>query len=289
MSVRRTRAVPLDEAHRGALLSWFAAHPDVTLFQAANLDRAGFHDDGRSYGGRWAGRFDGDRLVAVAQHAWNGMVVLAGTPSDVAEAARAAVAASARTVAGLAGPWTSIVAAEETVAPHGQRGGGRLRTREVLMALEPEAWPRPCAELESVRKAEPRDFDVLVPWRLAYEHEALAVPAAQLDPTAARESLERAAARDDLYVLDEEGRLVSTTGFNARTRDVVQVGGVFTPKEVRGRGYARRAVAGSLLHAARAGARRCVLFTDEANVAALACYRRLGFRETGEYGFIFYA
>lgn len=288
MSTAPPTARRLHEQDRPALTAWFAAHPDVTLFQAANLERAGFADDGRAYGGTWAGCVEAGRLVAVAQHAWNGMVLVAGAIACVARAAEAAVTASGRSVAGLAGPWSVIVAAEPAVAPPGHVGAGRLRTREILMALEAAAWPTPSPALEGVRRARASDLDVLVPWRLDYEHESLGVPTHRLDAAAAQGSLERALAQDDLYVLEEQGRVVATTGFNARVRDVVQVGGVFTPKPLRSRGYAGRAVAGSLLDAARAGARRSVLFTDEANHAALACYRRLGYRETGEYGFIFY-
>ena len=289
MSAPSQRAQRLHEEDRPALEAWFATQPDVTLFQAANLERAGFADDGRAYGGTWAGCFESGRLVAVAQHAWNGMVVLAGSTGSVAQAAEAAVAASGRPVSGLAGPWTAIVAAEPAVAPPGQAGAGRLRTREVLMALEAAAWPVATPELAGVRRALASDMDVLVPWRLDYEHESLGVPLDQLDAAAARSSLERALARDDVYVLEAQGQLVAMTGFNARVRDVVQVGGGFTPKPLRSRGHARRVVAGSLVDAARSGARRSVLFTDEANHPALACYRRLGYRETGEYGFIFYA
>ncbi len=63
-----------------------------------------------------------------------------------------------------------------------------------------------------------------------------------------------------LWVLEEAGRLVSMTGFNAALPDVVQVGGVFTPVERRGRGHGCAVVAGSLLDARAGGVVEGILF-----------------------------
>jgi len=47
-----------------------------------------------------------------------------------------------------------------------------------------------------------------------------------------------------------------------RYRISVQLGGIFTPPEHRGHGYARAAVAASLIAASQRGAFRAVLFTS---------------------------
>jgi len=84
-----------------------------------------------------------------------------------------------------------------------------------------------------------------------------------------------------------EGELLACTGFNASLPDMVQVGGVYTPPGSRCRGYARAAVAGSLLLAREAGVSRAILFTGENNHAQRP-YRALGFEETGDYGLILF-
>ena len=76
---------------------------------------------------------------------------------------------------------------------------------------------------------------------------------------------------------------------NARLPDVVQVGGVWTPRDLRGRGYARCVVAGSLLAVRREGVGRAVLFTDEENRPARAAYEALGFRVVGDYGLVIFS
>jgi len=88
------------------------------------------------------------------------------------------------------------------------------------------------------------------------------------------------------WVLEVEGALVAYTGFNARLPDMVQVGGVYTPPELRGRGYARCVVAGALQSALSTGASRAVLFTPESNLPARCAYESVGFEVVGDYGLI---
>src|SRR5438552_10624203 len=81
----------------------------------------------------------------------------------------------------------------------------------------------------------------------------------------------------------------STSVFNAMLPDIVQIGGVWTPPEFRGRGYARAVVAGSLLAARKQGVARAVLFADPANERARRAYQFLGFRIVGDYGLVLLA
>ncbi|TMB36861.1 MAG: GNAT family N-acetyltransferase [Deltaproteobacteria bacterium] len=89
-----------------------------------------------------------------------------------------------------------------------------------------------------------------------------------------------------LFVLEREGTVVSMAGFNARTAETAQVGGVYTPPELRGRGHARCAVAGALLAARASGASRGILFTAESNGPAQRSYQAIGFRPIGDYGLL---
>ena len=76
---------------------------------------------------------------------------------------------------------------------------------------------------------------------------------------------------------------MASTSFNAETREAVQVGGVWTPPDLRGRGYGRAVVAVSLLDARAEGVGRAVLFTGDSNVPAIRAYAALGFRRIDDY------
>jgi predicted GNAT family acetyltransferase len=91
-----------------------------------------------------------------------------------------------------------------------------------------------------------------------------------------------------LWVLADDGLVVSMTAFSANARGVVLVGGVYTPAELRDKGYARAVVAGSLLHARDHGSRRSVLFTPGSNVPTQKTYRALGYEDVGDWGLVLF-
>jgi predicted GNAT family acetyltransferase len=65
-------------------------------------------------------------------------------------------------------------------------------------------------------------------------------------------------------------------------------GGVYTPPKLRGRGYGRAVVAGSLCDARKQGSRRSVLFTRGTNVAAQRAYRALGYEVLGDFALVLF-
>ncbi|WP_372570910.1 GNAT family N-acetyltransferase [Ruegeria jejuensis] len=126
--------------------------------------------------------------------------------------------------------------------------------------------------------AAPRE--IIEGWRAAYHREVLGTPADQAEAVARRD-IESYIGADTHRALFIEDDPVAMTGFNAICGDVVQVGGVFTPKDLRQRGYAGRALHLHLAEAARDGKMRAILFA--ASEAAAGVYKRAGFRIIGSY------
>jgi predicted GNAT family acetyltransferase len=91
-------------------------------------------------------------------------------------------------------------------------------------------------------------------------------------------------AEGNAWIAIEGGRPVSLSAFNAALPDIVQLGGIYTPPELRGRGYARAAVAASLLAAKQRGVARAVLFTS--NPSAARSYEAVGFQRLGDFGLV---
>ena len=114
--------------------------------------------------------------------------------------------------------------------------------------------------------------------------ECTGLPAEDATRAFAAQAIEGHITRGEAFLLEVDGTPVSLCTHNARVRDYVQIGGVWTPPELRGRGYARRVVAGALRVAKREGVTRAVLFTE--NPAARRSYEALGFRRVGEFGVI---
>jgi predicted GNAT family acetyltransferase len=110
------------------------------------------------------------------------------------------------------------------------------------------------------------------------------------DPKIARELTEQHTAiyleRDSHRLLYEGDRPVSRTGINAQVGDVVQIGGVYTPPQLRGQGYARRAVAYHLDELRQKGVKEAVLFA--ASDKAAQAYRAIGCKPAGRFAVVVY-
>lgn len=128
--------------------------------------------------------------------------------------------------------------------------------------------------------------DLVEGWRAAYHGEILGT-APENCAQDARRDIAGYLERDSHRVLTISERAVAMTGFNAQIPDVVQVGGVYTPPDLRSRGYARLAVALHLEAAQRAGVERAVLFA--ASPAAAKAYQAIGFKPAGSFSLVLFA
>ena len=277
---------PGDESHVEELL---AAHADSSLFLRRNLAVTGLVDGGERYHGTWAGAFEEDRLVAVAQHT-RFTTVLLQAQVHVAAVTRAAVRASGRPVGGFVGPWAQAVVARTALGFDGARM--RMESHEGLYALSLDALvvPGPLARGEwRCRRARADELDLLVAWRVGYNVETNAQSDGPALRASSREEIESGLAEGGGWVLEVDGTPVAYQQFNAMLPDVVQVGGVWTPPALRGRGYARGVVAGALLAARAEGVGRGVLFTGETNIPAQRAYAALGFARVGDWALMFLA
>lgn len=274
----------LTESDRPALDAFLAARAASSMFLRSNLARAGVVDGSAPYQGRYVGHFDGATLTDVAAHYWNGAIVLQAP--DCAAALAAAAKASGRKISYLLGPWDQTLTALDGL---NLRDKASLLRPEDLFELSLDRIRAPDAlaiGAVKCRRATTADFDVLIPWRIQYHIETLgtAPEAATLD--VARADLEPAVAVGDFWVAIHDDEIVACSGFNARLPDMVQIGGVFTPKHLRGEGFARAAVAGSLFDARAEGVSRAILFTETRNAPAQRVYVALGFQRIGDYGMI---
>ncbi len=77
---------------------------------------------------------------------------------------------------------------------------------------------------------------------------------------------------------EDEGRPVSVTGFGSPTPTGIRIGPVYTPPELRGRGYASALVAEVSQAQLDAGRRFCFLYTNLANPTSNKIYVDLGYK-----------
>ncbi len=277
---------PGDEA---ALEAFLLPRMATSMFLLGNMRASGLTYSGQPYTGTYAAAFENGAIVGVVAHYWNGVLLLQA-PMHWGALWRAAVQASQRFIEGLIGPGDQVRAVKASL--HLTDAMLKMDQPEDLYNLDLNALRVPEAlrtgEVQG-RRIEARDLELLTRWRVGYEIEALGEQDTPQLWETCRASAERAVEDQDTWILEAEGEPVATSAFNTRTKEAVQVGGVWTPPALRCRGYARCIVAQSLLDArdeiTAAGVRhpQAILFTGADNIPAQRAYEALGFRCIGDY------
>jgi RimJ/RimL family protein N-acetyltransferase len=127
------------------------------------------------------------------------------------------------------------------------------------------------------RQVTPQDLKLFAKWYMAFTAEA--VP--EDDPPGAREIGRRAASGDCLF-WTVGGAPVSLAGIVRRTRNAGAIALVYTPPELRGRGYAGSVTAAVAEKIFAEGRRTACLYTDLANPWSNRCYAKIGFEPVNE-------
>jgi GNAT superfamily N-acetyltransferase len=195
-------------------------------------------------------------------------------------------AAAAELAADLAGRGHQTPGVNATTAPGtafgtawqertGQpaRTGMRMRLYALDTLLRPDPPPPGTA-----RAADAADRGLMVAWLDAFQDEA--------QPAGPHESERVVNDRigwGGLVLWEHEGRPVSLAGRNRAAAGQARVGPVYTPPELRGRGFGGAATAAITQAALDDGAEGVVLFTDLANPTSNTLYQRLGYRPISDW------
>jgi predicted GNAT family acetyltransferase len=271
---------PGDEA---ALEAFLLPRVESSMFLIGNMRAAGVTDRGQAYEGTYAAAFEDREIAGVVAHYWNQNLVLQA-PAHLNALWRAAVKASERPIKGLLGPDDQVSVVEEALDI--DDSNAQLDETEKLydLKLDELAVPGSLGSAKVTgRRIEARDLDLVTAWRIAYACETLGEEDGPQLRARCQASIERSIEEQRTWVVEDQGVPVACSSFNAVIQEAVQIGGVWTPPELRRRGYGRAVVAASLLDARAEGATKAILFTAEDNIAAQKAYVALGFRQVGSY------
>ncbi len=269
-----------------ALERFLLTHLDSSMFLLSNLRKAGLLDTHERYSGTYSAALADEQIVGVVAHYWNDNL-LCQAPMHLDALCRQALANSRRPLAGIVGPGEQVNLICQSFALTQQQF--KLAGTEGLFALSLANLLLPAALQNGTVVGRPMrasDLDQLSCWRAAYNHEALGDPDTPESLVDAQNEMTRTLQEGVGWVLEAAGQLVAMSAFNATIAEAVQVGGVYTPPALRGRGYGRAVVAASLRDAHAKGAQRAILFTDDDNFAAQTAYRSLGFQRVGDWGLV---
>jgi RimJ/RimL family protein N-acetyltransferase len=262
---------PASPAESAALAAFLAAHIDSAMFLAASLHRHGVESAAPQALRFWrTGEGAVTGVIGLAPAGFAAVLMPEGVPGPALRAAFAG-----RRLLGISGPPAQVAAVRAALGV--AQGVPAARGLEPLFRLALADLVLPEGDTR-LRPAVAADLDLLALWRHGFRSEIDGFPA---DPEAARADVERGIVGGTLRVLESAEGAVAMTGFNAVLPDRVQVGSVYTPPALRGRGHARRAVALHLAEARAAGVVAAGLFA--ASEAAVRAYEAIGFRQIGMF------
>jgi predicted GNAT family acetyltransferase len=160
-----------------------------------------------------------------------------------------------------------------------------VRTAERIFRLEKVVPPRPASG--AMRLAEPKDRARIAAWFVEFGAEALRLTQDLARMEAFTDRFIARLGGRAMYLWDDAGP-VCMTGASAVTPHGSRVGPVYTPPQLRGRGYASALVAAVSQAQFDAGRRFCFLFTDLANPTSNKIYQDIGYEpvcDVDEYRF----
>jgi predicted GNAT family acetyltransferase len=131
----------------------------------------------------------------------------------------------------------------------------------------------------SLRVATESDIDLIARWLFDFDQEALGGGG---DRAGAGEAASKRVQERSLY-LWEDGQPTCLAGKARPTMNGITINAVYTPPELRGRGYATSCVAALSQLLLDSGRKFCTLFTDLANPTSNSIYQKIGYAPVGDY------
>jgi predicted GNAT family acetyltransferase len=173
---------------------------------------------------------------------------------------------------GVLGPSTLVAAYAHLLA---DRTGlaTRLAMGERIFQLTALVPPRRANG--AMRPARPTDRGLLIDWLTDFTDEALAGETHHDIERIATRFANAEGRRMQLWL--DNGIPVSMCGVGSPTPHGIRIGPVFTPSDLRGRGYASNLVARACEIELDAGRRYCFLFADRSNATSNHIYQAIGF------------
>lgn len=152
---------------------------------------------------------------------------------------------------------------------------GRKSKIELLMALyrcEKVVWPQISSGVH-FRKAVTKDIPQIAKWVSDFMAEA--VP--NDPPIDTLKHAESKVSKGMFFVVEKEGELLSMAGWGRDLETSAAVNAVYTPKHLRGKGYASHVVAALTQRMLDAGKREVSLFADQTNPTSNKIYQNIGY------------
>lgn len=186
---------------------------------------------------------------------------------------------------GFIGDWNSVEPVYRLFKERTPSYSPSYESKEILYSYELKESDTKIKHDSRVRFLELRDFPQWYEFSKAYMAE-LSLPD-ELSMEQKRKDFESQIANKVWWGLFDSEKLISRTALNSKGEKIGQVGGVFTPKEFRQKGFAK-AVMFHMLKDCRDlhGHNKSILFTGETDFPAQKLYESMGYSRIGSFALV---
>ena len=269
-------------ATAGSFLRARAAQNTIMLGAIETLQASGkaaFGDEPPLFG--WRAE-PGGHIGAAFMHTPPYPVVLTDMTGAAGTELAAELAGRARRIPGVnaaARVGSAFAAAWQERTGQAAHTGMRMRLY-ALEALVPPDPPPP----GRARTASAADAGLMLAWVNAFHDEA-----GPEGPNEAERVVRDSLGYGGMVLWEHEDRPVSLAGRRRAVAGQARIGPVYTPPELRGRGFGGAATAAVTQAALDDGAEDVVLYTDLANPTSNTLYQRLGYRPVSDWAVLRFA
>ncbi|TFV83476.1 DUF4081 domain-containing GNAT family N-acetyltransferase [Blastococcus sp. CT_GayMR16] len=282
--LRTPTARVLDESDEAAVHRLLATDPVAGCVLAGRVEVTG--TAASSLGAPLWGVGGGRELEAVCLAGANLIPFAVPGAEHIAAAAFADRARRAgRRCSTIVGPAASVAPLWDLLAPHW--GPARdHRPRQPLMAID---GPPAVAAEARVRPVRPAELETLLPAAVAMFTEEVGVSPLRVDGGAGyRARVAELVRAGQSLAWIEDGEVLFKAEIGAVSRAACQIQGVWVAPAQRGRGIGTAGTAAVVEYARSTIAPVVSLYVNDFNTAARAAYRRVGFREVGQYASVLF-
>jgi len=132
------------------------------------------------------------------------------------------------------------------------------------------------------RAATVEDLQLILPLQIGYEKEEVCVKGKSFPPYVSMMSLQKIVKDEIIYITMLDEKPIAKANTNAKGIDIYQLGGIYTLPEYRRRGLGRLTVLYLMQHIFKERKKKKVaLFVNIRNLAAIAMYNSLKFKDVG--------
>ncbi|MDD3288467.1 MAG: hypothetical protein PHX43_05620 [Alphaproteobacteria bacterium] len=279
-----TRPLSLNDA--GSLDAFLHPHTAEAYYLRSNALAGGLAYDGKYLQAEYLGAFLGENLVGVICYSWINTILVYAHELNC-------LPALAQAISPLIKKRDGIVEAFIGLAPHVDSIVKSLKIPSHVFRKHGSAglYKLPIEKLRlpeilsdtRIRQAEEKDKEQLIAWRIDFNIEsAKSQPGPELEKKV-REEISQRLPLKEFFLLESNDTPVAMCGVGGHVPDTAMVGPVWTPTELRCRGYGRAVTAGAIkmLSDERPTMTQAVLAASRPD--AIHAYEAIGFERLADW------